>query len=289
MRVCIAGCTKVELAMKRDFPSLPLTSLPSQVAYTPVMSDDEAIGPENYPKEAQRLNELKTQLHASGKRRCGSCLEYLIIEAFSHSNRDCKECRNNSACQKRKEQQLRKGCDERESDDDVDDEEVQNVVADTEVYISRPNELDFGALWGSAGAQATQFEQDKEVVEKEVERAGNANPHSLTMEERGREATRRNLARRDAEVRPSKKFCTHCLQDKEFDAFGENLASIFGRQSQCRACMTYGSRRIRAKSKVAVRCISDSFCSAPQRSLKTKLILHNITGVDRRRSTRWWC
>jgi uncharacterized protein (DUF983 family) len=185
------------------------------------MSDDEAIGQESYSEEAPRLNELKAQPHAGGKQRCACCLEHLILEAFTPSNRHCKDCRNNSA----RQYQLRKGGDEKDSDDNVDDEEVQKAVAETEVYISRPNELDLGTFWGSAGAQAAQFELGKEVVEEGAKRLGNASPHSLTMEERSREATRRNLARRDAEVRPSKKFCTHCLQDKEFDAFGKQLRS----------------------------------------------------------------
>jgi hypothetical protein len=68
---------------------------------------------------------------------------------------------------------------------------------------------------------------------------------SMTKEERSREATRRNITRRDegGESTKTKKWCCLCLQDKGLKEYEENRASIFKRKSQCKKCITYGCRR----------------------------------------------
>jgi hypothetical protein len=40
----------------------------------------------------------------------------------------------------------------------------------------------------------------------------------------------------------------------QLTSYGRNSASIFGRRSDCQACMTYGGRRARSQLQTCVRC-----------------------------------
>jgi hypothetical protein len=62
------------------------------------------------------------------------------------------------------------------------------------------------------------------------------------------EATARNLARREAEVHPTSKWCNFCLTDKDFDDFYKGCG-MGGRQSHCKACQKASTDRQRANKK----------------------------------------
>jgi hypothetical protein len=74
---------------------------------------------------------------------------------------------------------------------------------------------------------------------------------SLTAEERSHEATRRN---RELNDKSTSKWCCTCLMLHPLTSYGKNSASIFGRRSDCQACMTYGGRRPRSQPQIGVRC-----------------------------------
>jgi hypothetical protein len=91
-----------------------------------------------------------------------------------------------------------------------------------------------------------EVEIDKDVeTGGELKGAHDTDFRSMTKEERSREATRRNIKRRDEETESTKikKWCCLCVQDKGFEEYDEICASIFKRKSRCKKCIMYGCRR----------------------------------------------